>query len=71
MNKTNYLNLHYQPKSQQEIIATFFVESKLSLEKAATEIAAESSIGTWTKVNTLTPKIFKKLSAKVFYISKI
>jgi len=68
--KSAYLKLNYQPKKDREIIATFYIESKLPLEKAATEIAAESSIGTWTKVTTLTPKIFKKLSAKVFFISQ-
>lgn len=53
------------------IIATFRVESGLPLEEAASEIAAESSIGTWTKVGTLSEETFKKLSAKVFWLVKI
>jgi len=67
--KTDYLMVNYHPKKDREIIATFYVESKLPLKAAASEIAAESSIGTWTKVTTLTPEIFKKLSAKVFYLN--
>lgn len=53
------------------IIATFRVESNLSLEEAASEIAAESSIGTWTDVGTLSEEIFNRLSAKVFEIKNL
>lgn len=55
----------------ENIIATFRAESKLSLEETAVEIAAESSIGTWTKIGTMSEKIFSKLSAKIFEIKKI
>lgn len=69
MDKKSFLNLHYKPQ-KDDIIATYRIESKLGLEKAAIEIAAESSIGTWTKLSTLTQKTFNKLAPQIFYIDK-
>ncbi len=67
--KTTYLRLNYKPKPKDEIIVTYYGESKLSLSKLAQKVAEESSIGTWTKVNTLSDKIFNKLAAKVFSVN--
>ncbi len=69
MKKKSFVNLHYKPY-KHDIIATYRIESKLGLEKAAIEIAAESSIGTWTKLSTLTQKTFNKLAPQIFFIDK-
>lgn len=69
MQKKSFLNLHYKP-NKNDIIATYRIESKLGLEKAAIEIAAESSIGTWTKISTLKQKTFDKLAPQIFFIDK-
>ncbi|HNZ86278.1 MAG TPA: type III ribulose-bisphosphate carboxylase [bacterium] len=69
MNKKSYINLNYKP-DKDDIIATYRIESKLGLEKAAIEVAAESSIGTWTKLSTLTQKTFNKLASQIFFIDK-
>ncbi len=58
---------HYQPDYKNEIIATFYGESKLPLKELAVKVAEESSIGTWTKLSTLSDKVFNKLAAKVFF----
>ncbi len=64
----DYVNLNYKPK--KEIICEYYLEpNKISLEKAADDIAAESSIGTWTKVD-MQNKVFKNLHPNVFYIDK-
>ena len=42
-----------------------------SLESACMEIAKESSIGTWTKISTLSPKIAEKLKPAAFYIDEV
>ncbi|MBU1131097.1 type III ribulose-bisphosphate carboxylase [Patescibacteria group bacterium] len=68
--KTGYLNLKYKPKYQSEIIAIFYVESKLRLEKIAVEIAKESSIGSWTELTTSSQKIFDRLAPQIFYLNK-
>nr|VDS11129.1 RuBisCO long chain, Form III-c [uncultured bacterium] len=71
MSNLSYLHLGEKIDKAKNIIATFRVESNLPLEEAAGEIAAESSIGTWTKVGTLSEETFKKLGAKVFWAVKI
>lgn len=64
-----YLDLNYKPR-KDDIIVLFNVEpaQDVRLEKAAEDIAAESSIGTWTDVKTLTPAIRRRLQAHVFEI---
>ncbi len=69
MHKKSFVNLHYKP-NKNDIIATYKIESKLGLEKAAIEIAAESSIGTWTKISTLKQKTFDRLAPSIFFIDK-
>jgi len=63
-----YINLKYKP-SANDLICEFRVEPSkgVSIKKAAEHIAAESSIGTWTEVKTMKPRI-RKLGAKVFKI---
>jgi ribulose-bisphosphate carboxylase large chain len=66
--KTSFVNLKYKP-NKDDIIATYRIESKLGLKKAAIEVAKESSIGTWTKLSTLEQKTFNKLAPQIFYIN--
>lgn len=63
-----YLHLGAKPSPSKHIIATYRVESRFSWEKVATEIAAETSIGTWTQLSTLKPPVAKKLAGQVFNI---
>jgi ribulose-bisphosphate carboxylase large chain len=69
MKKTSFVNLKYKPQ-KDDIIATFRIESKLSLKDAAIEVAKESSIGTWTTLGTLEQKTFNKLAPQVYSINK-
>ncbi|MEM5872507.1 MAG: type III ribulose-bisphosphate carboxylase [Candidatus Aenigmatarchaeota archaeon] len=63
-----YVDLKYKQK-EDDLVCLFKVEpaNGISIKKAAEHIAAESSIGTWTEVKTMKPRI-KKLGAKVFEI---
>lgn len=64
----NYVNLGYKPSSD-DLIAEFYVEpNKVSIHEAAENLAAESSIGTWTDIWTMKPEIAKKLKPHVFSI---
>jgi len=64
-----YLNLHYKP-TEEDLICKFYVEpNNISLERCAEQVAAESSIGTWTEVKTMSNRI-EKMRAKVFEINK-
>ena len=42
----------------------------VSLERICELLAGESSIGTWTKISTMNPKIAKQLKPSAFYINK-
>lgn len=71
MKLLNYIDLKYKPKST-ELIAEYYAEpsKKVSYEWALQQIAGESSIGTWTTISTMNPKIAKKLKPTIFYINK-
>lgn len=49
------------------VICTYYVESELPLVEAGMRIAAEESVGTWTRVTTTTNRVQRTLSAKVFH----
>ncbi|NMB48515.1 type III ribulose-bisphosphate carboxylase [Candidatus Kuenenbacteria bacterium] len=66
--KSPYIRPGYKPNYQKEVIATYRLESPLPLAEAATHIAAESSIGTWTKLKTLKDKTLARLGPKIFYL---
>ncbi|MGB9748965.1 MAG: type III ribulose-bisphosphate carboxylase [Candidatus Woesearchaeota archaeon] len=64
-----YIDLNYNPR-EDEIVCEYYVEPSngLSLEEAATHIAGESSIDTWSDIKTLNPKIAEKLKPHVFFV---
>lgn len=69
MRQGSYLSLGEKINKSKNIIAEFYIESKLPIKKAAEKVAGESSIGTWTKrLCTLKPRIWKDLRAKIFEI---
>nr|VDD89073.1 RuBisCO long chain, Form III-b [uncultured archaeon] len=64
-----YIDLDYKP-SRSDVIAEFYVEpNKIKLNKAATHIAGESSIDTWSDIKTLSDSVIKRLAPHVFYIN--
>jgi ribulose-bisphosphate carboxylase large chain len=60
-----YIDLSYKP-SKNDIVCLFRVQPSkgVSMKKAAEDVAAESSIGTWTEICTMSKKI-QKMGAKV------
>lgn len=70
--KLSYLRLNYQPLFEEEIIAIYYLQPSqgVSFEEAAKKIAAESSIGTWTKLGNLSATVFQKLAARIFYLDE-
>jgi len=68
MKPEDFLRLKYKPTSN-DLVCLFRVEpaAGISLQKAAANCALESSIGTWTKLQT-EKEYMKKLAAKVFSI---
>ena len=47
------------------VVCTFLMKTQEDYAKAAIEVAAESSVGTWVKVHSLTEDIFERLAARV------
>ena len=64
----NYTNLKYKP-TDKDLVCEFYVEpNKVTMEKACEQVAAESSIGTWTTISTMNPRIAEKLRPTVFSV---
>jgi ribulose-bisphosphate carboxylase large chain len=66
-----YIDLRYKP-TKNDIVCEYYLEPAkgVSFEKAATNIAGESSIDTWSDILTLSPEIARKLKPHVFFIDK-
>lgn len=71
MVRRGYIELDYKP-NESDLLTTFYVEPSEgnSLEKACEQIAAESSIGTWTDVCTTKKEIMEELGPTVYEIDK-
>lgn len=64
-----FIDLKYKPKKTDVICQYRVVPVKgKSLKQIAEMIAGESSIGTWTEVQSMNKKISRKLKPSVFYI---
>ncbi len=65
-----YIDLRYKP-TKKDFVLYYYVESRIDFKKACEQIAAESSIGTWTKIKTMNSKVATKLKPHVFSIKKL
>lgn len=65
-----YVNLNYKPKAS-DIVCEFYMEPArdITIWFAAENVAAESSVGTWTDVKTSKPYV-ARLGAKVYKIKR-
>jgi ribulose-bisphosphate carboxylase large chain len=67
----NYLEFDYTPDTKNDILVWHWVKGLKPLEKLAEALAAESSVGTWTKLKTVNKEVFTKLKAKVYKLQKV
>ncbi|MFA6534587.1 MAG: type III ribulose-bisphosphate carboxylase [Patescibacteria group bacterium] len=67
-----YIALNYQPDYDHDVVVTYFVKPARGqkFETVAEAIAGESSIGTWTHLDTLTDAVKAKLSPHIFVVDK-
>ena len=67
MGYKDFIDLSYKPKD--DIVCQFRVEPAkgVSVKLASEMVAGESSVGTWTDVSTMKPRI-KKIGARIFSI---
>lgn len=65
-----YINTRYKPSSDDVVVEYYIEPNGMSIEQAAENLAAESSIGTWTDISTMNERVSKKLRPWVFSIDK-
>ncbi|MCK5603504.1 type III ribulose-bisphosphate carboxylase [Candidatus Pacearchaeota archaeon] len=67
----SFIDLKYKPK-KTDVICQFKIHPAkgFTLREVASMTAGESSVGTWTEVETMNEDIGKTLTPKVFYIDK-
>ncbi len=66
----NYLDLNYVPK-KTDFKVLVWLKGKKKFEELAEGVAAESSVGTWTKINTMNKKVFSDYRARIYEIKKV
>lgn len=66
-----YIDKNYKP-SGNELICRYYLEPSGGIDfgQACEQIAAESSIGTWTDIATMKPEIAGRLKPHIFHIDK-
>lgn len=65
----SFVNLKYKPSDTDLIMQYHIKPAKgFNFKEAASMVAGESSIGTWTEVKTMKPRIGKMLTPSVFYL---
>jgi len=76
MGKQNYkydsfVDLKYKPSNTDVVCQYKVIPSKgFKFREACSMVAGESSVGTWTDVGTMNPRIAKTLTPKVYYLDE-
>jgi ribulose-bisphosphate carboxylase large chain len=67
----DFVNLRYKPKKTDLIMQYRIIPAKKrKFKEVASMVAGESSVGTWTDVKTMKPRIGRMLAPKVFYLNE-
>ncbi len=66
----SYIDMKYKP-ANDDFIVLMWASGTVPINKIAEAIAAESSVGTWTKLKTMNMKVLEKLKANVFRIDRV
>ncbi|MCX8200421.1 MAG: RuBisCO large subunit C-terminal-like domain-containing protein [Candidatus Micrarchaeota archaeon] len=67
----SYVDYKYVPDKDNDFVVLFWAKGSMSIEKIAEAIAAESSVGSWTKLKTMNDFVWKHYRARVFWIGKV
>ena len=65
----SYIDLKYEPV-KSDVITLLWIKGDGKLERLAESINSESSIGTWTSLSTMKPKIWNTLKGVIYDIKK-
>ena len=65
----SFIDLKYKPKATDLLMQYKITPAKgWRFPDVASMVAGESSVGTWTEVKTMNPRIGKMLAPKVYYM---
>src|SRR5665647_2183649 len=69
--RRDYIDTGYSPKDT-DLICEFHIEPSagVNFEEAATHMAGESSIDSWTEIATLSPELAARLKPHIFYLDE-
>ncbi|MDD5022581.1 MAG: RuBisCO large subunit C-terminal-like domain-containing protein [Candidatus ainarchaeum sp.] len=67
----SYTDLKYKPDPKNDFVVLFWTKSQMNIEKTAEALAAESSVGSWTRLRTMNNVVWEKYRARVFWIGKV
>jgi ribulose-bisphosphate carboxylase large chain len=67
----SYLDLKYRPDKKNDFVVLMWAKGTEPLEKLAEALAAESSVGSWTKLKTMNDFVWKHYRARVFKLHKV
>lgn len=66
----SYIEKRYKP-DKNDFVVLLWAKGTDPIEKIAEALAAESSVGTWTKLATMSNYVWNRLRARVFKIDKV
>ncbi|MGB9635345.1 MAG: RuBisCO large subunit C-terminal-like domain-containing protein, partial [Candidatus Micrarchaeia archaeon] len=66
-----YTDLKYVPDKSNDFVVLFWAKGNAPIEKIAEAVAAESSVGSWTRLKTMNDFVWKHYRARVFRINKV
>jgi len=67
----SYIDTKYVPRKENDFVVLFWAKGNMPIEKVAEALAAESSVGSWTKLKTMNDFVWKHYRARVFWIDKV
>ncbi len=66
----SYIDRKYRP-GDNDFVVLFWAKSSMDIEKTAEAVAAESSVGSWTRLKTMNDFVWKHYRARVFWIKPV
>ncbi len=67
----SYIDLKYEPDKKNDFVVLFWAKGSMDINKVAEALAAESSVGSWTKLKTMNDFVWKHYRARVFWIGRV
>jgi len=67
----SYLDFSYKPSKDNDFTVLFWAKGTVAIEQIAEAVAAESSVGSWTKLATMNQFVWDHYRARVYKLDKV